>query len=177
MCENLAAAALTDVRDRHHEGDDGDLRGYCGRCGGEWPCRIRVAASSGLSDFAAAWWERRSSATSREERLRREREPDVAGEVVDEAIESAPASAVALLCYIAEVVPPGQSPRVASGPLEDLLASHAPRLRPPEGDDVVEAIDESARRSPQFREALRAVYFGDDIPSEVMAQLGRFLVE
>ena len=86
-------------------------------------------------------------------------------------------SAVALLCYIAEVVPPGQSPSVVGGSLEDLLASHAPGLRPPEGDDVVEAIDDAARRSPQFRQALRAVYFGGDIPSEVMARLNRFIVE
>lgn len=174
--ENLAAATLTDIRDKHVEGV-GDLRGYCQKCGSEWPCRIRVAASSGVSDFAAAWWERRLSATSREERLRRGREPDVAGEVVDEAIESAPASTVALLCYIAEVVSPGQSPRAVGAPLEDLLASHAPRLRPPEGDKVVDAIDEAARRSPQFRDALRAVYFGDDIPSVVTARLSRFLLE
>lgn len=176
MRENLAKAALTYIRDRHREGTGG-LRCYCERCGAEWPCRIQVAASSDVSDFAAAWWERRSSATSREERLRREREPDLAGEVVDEAIEWAPASAIALLWYIAEVVPPGQSPRAVGAPLEDLLASHAPRLRSPEGDDVVDAIDEAARRSPQFRDALRAVYFGDDIPSEVVARLGRFVVE
>ena len=136
--------------------------------------RRSVVSRIGL---CAAWWERRSSATTRGERLRREREPDVAGEVLDEAIETAPASAVALLCYIAEVVPPGQSPRAVGGPLEDLLAAHAPRLRPPEGEKVVDAIDEAARRSPQFRDALRAVCFGDDIPSVVTARLGRFLVQ
>jgi hypothetical protein len=45
----------------------------------------------------------------------------------------------------------------------------------PDGDMVMEAIDEAARQSIEFRDALQAVYLGNDIPGEVRARLERFL--
>ena len=87
-----------------------------------------------------------------------------------------PGSAVHLLRYLAEAVPPDVSPLpVGVGPLEDLLAIHAHTLRSPDGEIVVQAIDEAARQSPEFRLALQSVYLGTDLPNEVRARLERFL--
>lgn len=43
---------------------------------------------------------------------------------------------------------------------EELLAIHARVLRSPDGEIVVQAIDEAARQSPEFRSALHSVYLG-----------------
>ena len=155
-----AQDALDVVRDDHAEGT-GDLDGHCGRCGIEWPCPVHRTAAMPAGPFVESWWRRDDAG--------------VVDEVLDEAIRAAPVAAVALLRELAEAAPDDEGPcDVGAGPLEELFVAHARDLRSDAGRPLLDAVDTAARRSRRFREALRCVYFGDEIPPAVVEQLRRF---
>lgn len=177
MAVSLTPEAATGaVRERHSEGN-GELGGHCARCGEEWPCPLFDASALPFSELAESWWQGwKLRVGTREERLRAERERDVAAEVVDEAIDVAPVAAVALLRGLAETAPDEESvAAVGAGPLEQLFAIQAPALRSGDDGRLLEAIEQAARQSREFRGALRGVCFGGDVPSEVMERVKRFL--
>ena len=127
-------------------------------------------------DVVTAYWEHwRLLRGNRQERLAAERRPDLARQVIDEAVESGEPSAVSLLVALAEAAPSDyDAVLVGAGPLEDLLVAHGRRLARPEGVALLEEIDAAARRSRRFRQALASVWVHDEVPEEVRGRLFRF---
>lgn len=171
-----AHAALLAVRAEHVEGQR-DLQGLCTRCGEPWPCGTYDVAGLDVPAFVRAWWEHHSlSSGTREQRLRAERTPNFTSYVVDEAIEDVPAEAVVLLRNLAEGAPDDDDAlTIGAGPLEELFARWGHWLPSESGRSVLDAVEDAARQSSVFRRELGAVYFGDDIPPEVVHRVSRFL--
>lgn len=171
-----ARQALLAVRKKHVEGH-GELQGLCARCGLPWPCETYDAAGFDVPAFVMAWWERHHLGFGkRDDRLRAERTPDVPRDVIDEAIDDAPAEAVALLRELAEGASDDDDAlAVGAGPLEELFARWGDWLQSERGQSVIRAVEEAARQSAVFRRELGGVYFGEDIPPELVERVRRFL--
>jgi hypothetical protein len=119
--------------------------------------------------LVAAYWEhhRHASSTDRTERMSADR-LNWARREVSERVRTQPMEAVALLVEIAEGAPGDEAlAYLGAGPVEDLLRLHTDQV-------VVDQIEEAARRSANFRSALRCAWYDDDVPSDVRDRLRRF---
>jgi hypothetical protein len=110
--------------------------------------------------LVAHWWEyQRLASGSGEERKALESGQPLAAaaafEYVASLVDSGASEVVGLLAELIDEAPAGRSvATVGAGPLEDLIHDH--------GDSLVDEIDERARRSGRFAEALASVWLERD---------------
>lgn len=80
---------------------------------------------------------------------------------------------VEVLVKLAETAPSDDEVgHIGAGPIEDLLYENRERLGQPK-DELLEQIDEAARRSSRFRRGLSSALLVD-LPEAAVQRLGRF---
>lgn len=111
---------------------------------------------SANDDLIANWWEyhRRANGSHADRKSLELGEPRAVLEAfasVEEMVSAGGPGVLGLLEQLNEAAPPGDEGRtVGAGPLEDLIHEH--------GDSVVPDVEERARRSPAFAQALSRVW-------------------
>lgn len=119
------------------------------------------------ADVLDAYWtfHALSKSSDRAERLASE---DLlwAYDTVGDAMVRGGPDAVALLVDLADTAPDDALGYLGAGPFEELLALHAESV----GDD----LDAALRTNAKLRQAMRSVYWGDDVPKSVVDRLRRY---
>lgn len=88
-------------------------------------------------------------------------------EEVDDAAAEASPGVVELLVSLADAAPDDDAVAyLGAGPVEDLIRLH--------GQELVEEIDEAARRNERFRLALRSVWYDTATDPSLVTRLRRF---
>lgn len=112
-------------------------------------------SDSGRAILLARWWEhQRLSDGDRQERKALEQGESQAAveayQIVCDLVEAGDPSVIQLLADLVDAGPPDIAAAfVGAGPLEDLLHEH--------GDRLIDDLEDRARRSPSFHNALAAV--------------------
>jgi hypothetical protein len=119
--------------------------------------------------IAAAYWEHHRRSTSPDRAVRTTADDyEWASTDIDERIHSQPVEAIELLMEIADGAPSGGAlAYLGAGPIEDLIRRNGT-------DTVIDGVEAAARRSSNFRTALRCAWYDDDVAPDVRDRLRRF---
>jgi hypothetical protein len=123
--------------------------------------------STSRTELVEAFWRhyRLSQSTSRSERLISE-DTYWAWEEVERVAQKPESDALDLLVALADAAPDDQARcYLGAGPLEDFVLQH--------GTQLIDDIDEAARRNDHFRIALGCVWFGTSVDRSVEERLRR----